>query len=90
MDAAALAAEADRLAAEYGLSSSGGGLVVLPGDDDWDDFPAPPDREASSARTAAHVTETVPAASFPESVPSAAPFAAAAPAAPAPEATPAE
>ena len=53
MDAAALAAEADRLAAEYGLSSSGGGLVVLPGDDDWDDFPAPPDREASSARTAA-------------------------------------
>ena len=27
MDAAALAAEADRLAAEYGLSSSGGGLV---------------------------------------------------------------
>ena len=90
MDAAALAAEADRLAAEYGLSSSGGGLVVLPGDDDWDDFPAPPDREASSARTGAHVTETVPAASFPESVPSAAPFAAAAPAAPAPEATPAE
>ena len=32
MDAAALAAEADRLAAEYGLSSSGGGLVVLPGE----------------------------------------------------------
>ena len=90
MDAAALAAEADRLAAEYGLSSSGGGLVVLPGDDDWDDFPAPPDREASSARTAAHVTETVPAASFPEPVPAAAPFAAAAPAAPVPEATPAE
>lgn len=90
MDAAALAAEADRLAAEYGLSSSGGGLVVLPGDDDWDDFPAPPDREASSARTGAHVTETVPAVAFPESVPSAAPFAAAAPAAPAPEATPAE
>ena len=89
MDAAALAAEADRLAAEYGLSSSGGGLVVLPGDDDWDDFPAPPDREASSARTAARGTETVPAASFSESVPSAAPFAAAAPAAPAPEATPA-
>ena len=89
MDAAALAAEADRLAAEYGLSSSGGGLVVLPGDDDWDDFPAPPDREASSARTGAHVTETVPAVAFPESVPSAAPFAAAAPAAPAPEATPA-
>lgn len=90
MDAAALAAEADRLAAEYGLSSSGGGLVVLPGDDDWDDFPAPPDREASSAQTGAHVTETVPAVAFPESVPSAAPFAAAAPAAPAPEATPAE
>ena len=90
MDAAALAAEADRLAAEYGLSSSGGGLVVLPGDDDWDDFPAPPDREASSARTAARGTETVPAVAFPESVPSAAPFAAAAPVAPAPEATPAE
>lgn len=89
MDAAALAAEADRLAAEYGLSSSGGGLVVLPGDDDWDDFSLPPDREASSARTAARGTETVPAASFSESVPSAAPFAAAAPAAPAPEATPA-
>ena len=79
----------DRLAAEYGLSSSGGGLVVLPGDDDWDDFPAPPDREASSARTAARGTETVPAVAFPESVPSAAPFAAAAPVAPAPEATPA-
>ena len=90
MDAAALAAEADRLAAEYGLSSSGGGLVVLPGDDDWDDFSLPPDREASSARTAARGTETVPAASFPEPVPAAAPFAAAAPVAPAPEATPAE
>ena len=90
MDAAALAAEADRLAAEYGLSSSGGGLVVLPGDDDWDDFPAPPDREASAARTAARGTETVPAASFPEPVPAAAPFAAAAPVAPVPEATPAE
>lgn len=90
MDAAALAAEADRLAAEYGLSSSGGGLVVLPGDDDWDDFPAPPDREASSARTAARGTETIPAASFPEPVPAAAPFAAATPVAPAPEATPAE
>lgn len=90
MDAAALAAEADRLAAEYGLSSSGGGLVVLPGDDDWDDFSLPPDREASSARTGAHVTETVPAASFPEPVPAAAPFAAAAPVAPVPEATPAE
>lgn len=90
MDAAALAAEADRLAAEYGLSSSGGGLVVLPGDDDWDDFSLPPDREASSARTAARGTETVPAASFPEPVPAAAPFAAATPVAPAPEATPAE
>ena len=90
MDAAALAAEADRLAAEYGLSSSGGGLVVLPGDDDWDDFSLPPDREASSARTAARGTETVPAASFPEPVPAAAPFAAAAPVAPVPEATPAE
>lgn len=90
MDAAALAAEADRLAAECGLSSSGGGLVVLPGDDDWDDFPAPPDREASSARTAARGTETVPAVAFPESVPSAAPFAAASSVAPAPEATPAE
>ena len=91
MDAAALAAEADRLAAEYGLSSSGGGLVVLPRDDDWDDFSLPPDREASSARTAARGTETVPAASFPEPVPAAAPFAAAAPVAPAPEeATPAE
>ena len=86
MDAAALAAEADRLAAEYGLSSSGGGLVVLPGDDDWDDFPAPSDREASSARTAARGTETVPAASFPEPVPAAAPVAAASPVAPAPEA----
>lgn len=90
MDVAALAAEADRLAAEYGLSSSGGGLVVLPGDDDWDDFSLPPDREASSARTAARGTETVPAASFPEPVPAAAPFAAATPVAPAPEATPAE
>ena len=90
MDAAALAAEADRLAAEYGLSSSGGGLVVLPGDDDWDDFSLPPDREASAARTAARGTETVPAASFPEPVPAAAPFAAAAPVAPVPEATPAE
>ena len=90
MDAAALAAEADRLAAEYGLSSSGGGLVVLPGDDDWDDFPAPSDREASSARTAARGTETVAAVAFPESVPSAAPFAAASSVAPVPEATPAE
>ena len=90
MDAAALAAEADRLAAEYGLSSSGGGLVVLPGDDDWDDFPPPLDREAPSARTAAHVTETVPSAPFPEPVPSAASFAAASPVALVPEATPAE
>lgn len=84
MDAAALAAEADRLAAEYGLSSSGGGLVVLPGDDDWDDLPAPADRAASPARTAARVTETVPAAPFPEPAPAAAPFTAAAPVAPAP------
>ena len=91
MDAAALAAEADRLAAEYGLSSSGGGLVVLPGDDDWDDFPPPLDREAPSTRAVAHVTETVPATSFPESVPAAASFdAAAAAVAPVPEATPAE
>ena len=90
MDAAALAAEADRLAAEYGLSSSGGGLVVLPGDDDWDDFPAPPDREAPSARTVARGTETVPSSSFPEPVPAAASFDAATAVAPAPEATPAE
>ena len=88
MDAAALAAEADRLAAEYGLSSSGGGLVVLPGDDDWDDFPAPLDREAPSVQRAA-CAETVPATSFSEPVPAAEPFVAA-PAAPVPEATPAE
>lgn len=69
MDAAALAAEADRLAAEYGLSSSGGGLVVLPGDDDWDDFPAPPDREASSARTAAPFAAATPVAPAPEATP---------------------
>lgn len=69
MDAAALAAEADRLAAEYGLSSSGGGLVVLPGDDDWDDFPAPPDREASSARTAAPFAAAAPVAPVPEATP---------------------
>lgn len=58
MDAAALAAEADRLAAEYGLSSSGGGLVVLPGDDDGDDLPAPrgavvPDARATARSAAA-------------------------------------
>ena len=47
-DAAALAAEADRLAAEYGLSDSGGGLVVLPGDED---MPAPvAERPGSSSR----------------------------------------
>lgn len=69
MDAAALAAEADRLAAEYGLSSSGGGLVVLPGDDDWDDFPTPPDREASSARTAAPFAAAAPVAPVPEATP---------------------
>ena len=66
MDAAALAAEADRLAAEYGLSSSGGGLVVLPGDDDWDDFPAPRDEDAPSPQTAARSAVTAPVASFPE------------------------
>ncbi|WP_337375175.1 DUF721 domain-containing protein [Desulfovibrio piger] len=69
MDAAALAAEADRLAAEYGLSSSGGGLVVLPGDDDWDDFPAPRDEDAPSPQTAARSAVTAPAASFPEPAP---------------------
>lgn len=69
MDAAALAAEADRLAAEYGLSSSGGGLVVLPGDDDWDDFPAPRYDEAPSPQTAARSAVTAPAASFPEPAP---------------------
>lgn len=69
MDAAALAAEADRLAAEYGLSSSGGGLVVLPGDDDWDDFSLPPDREASSARTAAPFAAAAPVAPVPEATP---------------------
>lgn len=53
LDAAARAAEADRLAAEYGLSSSGGGLVVLPGDEDGDDFPAPRDDGAPDARAAA-------------------------------------
>ena len=69
MDAAALAAEADRLAAEYGLSSSGGGLVVLPGDDDWDDFPAPRDEDAPSPQTAARSAVTAPVASFPEPAP---------------------
>lgn len=40
--AAALAAEADRLAAAYGLSEGGEGLVVLPGDDEdvWTTGPA--------------------------------------------------
>lgn len=69
VDAAALAAEADRLAAEYGLSSSGGGLVVLPGEDDWEDFSASRDGAASPVRTAARVTETAPAAPFPAPVP---------------------
>ena len=69
MDAAELAAEADRLAAEYGLSSSGGGLVVLPGDDDWDDFPAPRDEDAPSPQTAARSAVTAPVASFPEPAP---------------------
>ena len=61
-DAAARAAEADRLAAEYGLSSSGGGLVVLPGDEDGDDFPAPRDDGAPDARAAARSVMTAPAA----------------------------
>lgn len=69
MDAAAQAAEADRLAAEYGLSSSGGGLVVLPGDDDWDDFPTPRDEDAPSPQTAARSAVTAPVASFPEPAP---------------------
>ncbi|WP_415964922.1 DciA family protein [Desulfovibrio piger] len=59
-DAAARAAEADRLAAEYGLSSSGGGLVVLPGDEDGDDFPR--DDGAPDARAAARSVMTAPAA----------------------------
>lgn len=69
IDAAELAAEADRLAAEYGLSSSGGGLVVLPGDDDWDDFPTPRDEDAPSPQTAARSAVTAPVASFPEPAP---------------------
>ena len=69
MDAAALAAEADRLAAEYGLSSSGGGLVVLPGDDDWDDFPATRYDEAPSPQTAARSAVTTPVAPCPEPAP---------------------
>lgn len=69
MDAAALAAEADRLAAEYGLSSSGGGLVVLPGDDDWDDFPAPRAAAAPSPQTAARSAVTTPVAPCPEPAP---------------------
>lgn len=73
MDAAALAAEADRLAAEYGLSSSGGGLVVLPGDDDGDDLPAPrgavvPDARAT-ARSAAAARSMLPSPAAPVSDP---------------------
>lgn len=60
LDAAARAAEADRLAAEYGLSSSGGGLVVLPGDEDGDDFPR--DDGAPDARAVARSVMTAPAA----------------------------
>ena len=62
VDAAARAAEADRLAAEYGLSSSGGGLVVLPGDEDGDDFPAPRDDGAPDARAAVRSVMTAPVA----------------------------
>ena len=89
MDAAALAAEADRLAAEYGLSSSGGGLVVLPGDDDWDDFPAPRDEDAPSPQTAARSAVTAPVASFPEPAPAEARSVEVSPSAPAPEPVPA-
>lgn len=89
MDAAALAAEADRLAAEYGLSSSGGGLVVLPGDDDWDDFPAPRYDEAPSPQTAARSAVTTPVASFPEPAPAEARSVEVSPSAPAPEPVPA-
>ena len=89
MDAAALAAEADRLAAEYGLSSSGGGLVVLPGDDDWDDFPTPRDEDAPSPQTAARSAVTAPVASFPEPAPAEARSVEVSPSAPAPEPVPA-
>ena len=89
MDAAALAAEADRLAAEYGLSSSGGGLVVLPGDDDWDDFPAPRDEDAPSPQTAARSAVTAPVASFPEPAPAEARSVVGSSSVPAPEPVPA-
>ena len=89
MDAAELAAEADRLAAEYGLSSSGGGLVVLPGDDDWDDFPTPRDEDAPSPQTAARSAVTAPVASFPEPAPAEARSVEVSPSAPAPEPVPA-
>lgn len=89
MDAAALAAEADRLAAEYGLSSSGGGLVVLPGDDDWDDFPAPRYDEAPSPQTAARPAVTAPVAPCPEPAPAEARFVEVSPSVPAPEPVPA-
>ena len=89
MDAAELAAEADRLAAEYGLSSSGGGLVVLPGDDDWDDFPAPRDEDAPSPQTAARSAVTAPVASFPEPAPAEARSVVGSSSVPAPEPEPA-
>ena len=89
MDAAALAAEADRLAAEYGLSSSGGGLVVLPGDDDWDDFPAPRYDEAPSPQTAACSAVTTPVAPCSEPAPAEARFVEVSPSVPAPEPVPA-
>ena len=89
MDAAALAAEADRLAAEYGLSSSGGGLVVLPGDDDWDDFPAPRYDEAPSPQTAARPAVTAPVAPCPEPAPAEARSVEVSPSVPAPEPVPA-
>lgn len=89
MDAAALADEADRLAAEYGLSSSGGGLVVLPGDDDWDDFPAPRDEDAPSPQTAARSAVTAPVASFPEPAPAEARSVVGSSSVPAPEPEPA-
>lgn len=69
MDAAALAAEADRLAAEYGLSSSGGGLVVLPGDDDGDDLPAPRGAVVPDARATARSMLSSPAAPVSDPVP---------------------
>ena len=89
IDAVELAAEADRLAAEYGLSSSGGGLVVLPGDDDWDDFPTPRDEDAPSPQTAARSAVTAPVASFPEPAPAEARSVVGSSSVPAPEPEPA-